>query len=152
MAGESMRDIKRRITSVKNTQQITKAMEMVSAAKLRRSQNQVTASRPFADKLREVLTRLVGSVRGKAGAEAALAHPLLVAREARRVLYVAVAADRGLAGGYNANLVRRLGQILDAESREADVFVIGRKAGDYVRKRGLQPVKEYVQIGDEIDF
>lgn len=146
-----MRDIKRRIASVKNTQQITKAMEMVSAAKLRRAQQRVMQSRPFADKLREVLVRLVASARGGEAA-GSLTHPLLEARESKRVLYVAVAADRGLAGGYNANLLRKLNQVIKEETREVGVVVVGRKARDFVRKQQIEPVSEYVFLGDEIDF
>ena len=148
MAGQSVRDIKRRITSVKNMRQITKAMEMVAAAKLRRAQTQVTASRPFTDKLREVLARLVSAARKSGGVK----HPLLEKREVKRVLYVVVTADRGLAGGYNANLIRRLQAILDEESREVGVVAIGRKGRDYLRKRGIVPVREHVQLGDEIEY
>ncbi len=146
-----MRDIKRRIASVKNMQQITKAMEMVAAAKLRRAQNRVVASRPFAGKLREVLVRLVASARGGEGT-GELAHPLLEARESKRVLYVAVAADGGLAGGYNANLLRKLNQVIKEERREFGVVAIGRKVRDFLRKQQIKPVAEYVNLGDEIEF
>ena len=151
MAGQSMRDIKRRIASVKSTQKITKALEMVSAAKLRRAQNRATAGRPFADKLREVLVRLVAATRAGEGA-GTLDHPLLEAREVKRVLYVVVTADRGLAGGYNSNILRRLRSILEQERREYGVIVIGRKARDYVRKQKIEPVAEHVYLGDEIDY
>lgn len=146
-----MRDIKRRIASVKNTQQITKAMEMVAAAKLRRVQNQVVASRPFANKLREVLGRLVASARGNEGA-GALEHPLIEVRSVERVLYVVIAADRGLAGGYNANVLRRFQQTYTADDRQKGVVVIGRKARDFVRKMGIEPLEEHILLGDEIDF
>ena len=146
-----MRDIKRRISSIKNTQQITKALEMVSAAKLRRTQNRVVASRPFADKLREVLVRLVASARaGEKGGS--LSHPLLEAREVKRVLYVVVSADRGLAGAYNSNILRRLRAVLDEEEREWDVVAIGRKVRDFLRKREIEPVAEYTQLGDDVDW
>lgn len=145
-----MRDIKRRISSFKNMKQITKAMEMVSAAKLRRSQRQATEGRPFADKLQEVLVRLVESARGDSDAE--IAHPLLEKREIKRTLYVAVTADRGLAGGYNANIIRRLATLLDEAKTEVGVVAIGRRGRDYLRKRGIVPVDEYVQMGDEIDY
>lgn len=151
MAGQSVRDIRRRITSVKNMRQITKAMEMVAAAKLRRAQTQVTASRPFTDKLREVLARLVSAAR-KAEGGGRVNHPLLEVREVKRVLYVVVTADRGLAGGYNANVIRRLQGILDEETREVEIVAIGRKGRDFLRKRGTPPLREYVQLGDEISF
>ena len=146
MAGQSVRDIRRRITSVKNMRQITKAMEMVAAAKLRRAQTQVTASRPFTDKLREVLARLVSAAR-KAEGGGRVNHPLLEVREVKRVLYVVVTADRGLAGGYNANVIRRLQGILDEETREVEIVAIGRKGRDFLRKRGTPPLHEYVQLG-----
>jgi len=149
MAGQSVRDIKRRISSVKNMRQITKAMEMVAAAKLRRAQTQVTANRPFTDKLREVLARVVSAARKS---EAGLRHPLLEQREVKRVLYVVITADRGLAGGYNANIIRRLQSILDEETREVAVIAIGRKGRDYLRKKGVVPLREHVQLGDEIQY
>lgn len=149
MAGQSMRDIKRRIRSVKSTQQITKAMEMVAAAKLRRSQEQVLQGRPFAEKLQEVLARLAGPTGGRASRAD---HPLLQSREVKRVGYVIVSADRGLAGGYNANILRRAQETIDAEEREYQLTVIGRKARDYFRKRNYELAEEYIGIGDEIDF
>ncbi|MDA8213598.1 MAG: F0F1 ATP synthase subunit gamma, partial [Clostridia bacterium] len=95
----SMRDIKRRIKSVKSTQQITKAMKMVAAAKLRRAQERVVQARPFAKELSETLGRLVAVAKDAA-------HPLLEVRESKSIGYVVITADRGLAGGYNANLIR----------------------------------------------
>lgn len=151
MAGQSVRDIRRRITSVKNTQQITKAMEMVSAAKLRRSQHQVTAGRPFAAKLREVLARLTQAHKGGDGAKAP-EHPLLDVREVKKVLYVLITADRGLAGGYNANLIRHFAGIQEDETRETAVIAIGRKGRDYLVKSGTKPLHEYLYIGDEVDY
>src|SRR5690606_23892290 len=133
------------INSFKNMKQITKAMEMVSAAKLRRAQRQATESRPFANKLEEVLVRLVESARaGESGT--AIAHPLLERRDVKRTLYVAVTADRGLAGGYNVNVIRRLGALLDAAETEFGVVAIGRRGRDYLRKRGIEPIAEYVQL------
>src|SRR5690606_25086870 len=111
------------------------AMEMVAAAKLRRVQSQATQGRPFAQKLREVLVRLVTAARAGEGAKP-LEHPLLEVREVKRVLYVVVSADRGLAGGYNANLLRRAAAELAQEERECEIVAIGRKARDFFRKRG----------------
>src|SRR5690606_26438111 len=109
MAGQSMRDIKRRISSIQNTQQITRAMEIVAATKLRRAQQNVLAARPFAQKLKEVLGRLVQAQQAKAGAQGGATgrkgrrgvqdHPLLQVRPVQRVAYVLITADRGLAGG-----------------------------------------------------
>lgn len=146
-----MRDIKRRISSFKNMQQITKAMEMVSAAKLRRAQRQATESRPFANKLEEVLARLVESARsGESGG--AFAHPLLEQREVKRTLYVVVTADRGLAGGYNVNILRRLAGVLKQSETEVGVVAVGRKTMDFLRKREMTPVADYAYLGDEIEY
>src|SRR5688572_12816428 len=100
-------DIRRRIRSVKNTQQITKAMKMVSAAKLRRAQDAMFAARPYARKMLEVLNSLASRAQPDS-------HPLLQARTGDRVLLVVVTADKGLAGGFNANIIRQGVQFLEA--------------------------------------
>lgn len=150
MAGQSMRDIKRRIQSVRNTQQVTKAMEMVSAAKLRRAQAQVVAARPYANKIAEVLGRVVEAVH-TGDSTIRLEHPLLARRAVRRVLYCAIAADRGLAGGYNANIIRALEAAWAhdrAEGLEVEAVVVGRKLRDYLRRTGRPVRQAYVFIGD----
>src|SRR4051794_2564616 len=96
----SLRAIRSRIKSVKGTQKITKAMKLVAAAKLRRAQDAVVRARPYAELIDEMLARLAG--------EGAEAHPLLAQRELKRVEVVVLTSDRGLAGGFNANVVRRL--------------------------------------------
>src|ERR1700686_3560991 len=95
----SLKSIKKRIVSVKNTRQITKAMKMVSAAKLRRAQENVVAARPYAGKLAEVLQSLAGTAEGDL-------HPLLEKREAKKLLLVVLTSDRGLCGGFNSNLCK----------------------------------------------
>src|SRR5436190_2944512 len=95
----SLLDIRRRIRSVKNTQQLTKAMKTVSAAKLRRAQERVTSARPYADQLRNVLANLAERVEN-------IAHPLLEIRPEERILLVVVTADRGLCGAFNSNLIK----------------------------------------------
>ena len=154
MAGQSMRDIKRRIQSVRNTQQVTKAMEMVSAAKLRRAQMRVVAARPFATKIAEVLGRIVGAVQDPEQ-PLRLDHPLLRRREVRRVLYCVIAADRGLAGGYNANIIRAWEAARTSErerGREVEVVAVGRKVRDYLRRSGQAMRAEFVFIGDQADY
>ena len=99
----SLIDFRRRIRSVKNTQQITKAMKMVSAAKLRRSQEAVVAGRPFAGMLQRMLANVAGAA---AGNDSVKEHPLLQQREPKRALIVLVSADRGLAGAFNSNVNR----------------------------------------------
>src|SRR5690606_6896025 len=147
-----MRDIKRRISSVRNIQQITKAMELVSATKLRRAQASVLAARPYAQKLEEVLTRLLKANRAQAGGKKAFRHPLLEGRAVKRVAYVVITADRGLAGAYNANVIRRAEQELAAEEREWALICVGRKGRDHFHRRGRPIHSEYLFLGDDIDF
>ena len=124
----STRDLTRRIRSVKGTQQITKAMKMVAAAKLRRAQERVTNARPYADTLSKVLASVASRTEES--------HPLLERRASGRVWLVVVSSDKGLCGSFNANLLRQVNRDL-AAGRWADVEVIaiGRKASDYFRRR-----------------
>ena len=125
----TLRDIKRRIRSVKSTQQITKAMEMVAAAKLRRSQTRVIAARPYSEGMDEMLENL-------SFAAAEVGHPLFTPRPVATRLLVVFTADRGLCGSYNAGLVRQCEQILRRpEGGSTQLFLIGRKARDYFRRR-----------------
>ncbi len=140
----SARDIRRRIKSIKSTQQITKAMKMVAAAKLRKSQERVIASRPFAAKIKEVLARLAISNSG-------VSHPLLEVRPVKNVLYVIITADRGLCGGYNANVLRKAHSEL-AALQNVSLTTIGRKGRDYFRRRGFDIKTEFVGIGEEIPY
>src|SRR5438105_4697311 len=121
----SLIDIRRRIRSVKNTQQITKAMKMVSAAKLRRAQDRVLSSRPYATLLRKVLGNVAAAV---AEDEHAGQHPLLARRQENRVLLVLVTADKGLAGAFNTNLIKA-GQRFFAERGAALGAGAGTAAG-----------------------
>jgi F-type H+-transporting ATPase subunit gamma len=129
-------DIRRRIRSVKSTRQITKAMKMVSAAKLRRAQERALAARPYAQMLTNVLRSLVQRAdvidpdTGKAK------HPLLETREERNIVLVVVTGDRGLAGGFNSNLLKAAQRFLDSKSNiNVDVECVGRKGRDYFRRR-----------------
>jgi F-type H+-transporting ATPase subunit gamma len=129
-------DIRRRIRSVKSTRQITKAMKMVSAAKLRRAQERALAARPYAQMLTNVLKSLVlradviDSDTGKAK------HPLLETRPERNIVMVVVTGDRGLAGGFNSNLLKAAQRFLDTKSNiNVDVECVGRKGRDYFRRR-----------------
>lgn len=142
MAGA--REIKRRIRSVNNTKQITKAMKMVAAAKLRRAQDQAVASKPYANKLQEVLGRIVE-------ASGELKHPLLDKRATKNVGYIIVSADRGLAGGYNANLIRKAVQVM-AGKDNVGVVTVGRKARDFFKKRNYNIQAEYLGINDVPSF
>ena len=125
----SLIDIRRRLKSVKNTQQITRAMKMVAAAKLRRSQDRVVAARPYATALREVLASVSSRVKEDA-------HPLLASREERRVALLVVAGDKGLAGAFNANIHRTVAGLLAQRGWESvTILPIGKKALDYWRRR-----------------
>jgi F-type H+-transporting ATPase subunit gamma len=140
----SVLDIRRRIRSVKSTRQITKAMKMVSAAKLRRAQERALAARPYAQMLTNVLRSLnqradvIDPETGKA------ANPLLETREERNIVLVVVTGDRGLAGGFNSNLLKAAQRFLDTKSGiNVDVECIGRKGRDYFRRRyPAQPSNE----------
>jgi len=138
----NLRAIRKRIGSVKSTQQITRAMKMVSAAKLRRAQDAITAARPYARKMREV----VGAVAGRAGADA---HPMLAAREPRKLALLLVTSDRGLCGSFNSGLTRAAYRyIQDHRDRyeEIALFVVGRKGRDFFRRREIPIRKEYIGV------
>src|SRR5437762_3080593 len=133
-------DIRRRIRSVKNTQQITRAMKMVAAARLRRAVERVVNARPYANQLRAM-------IRSVAARTAERSHPLLATRSVEKVLLVLVTADRGLCGAFNSNLIRAAQTYL-AEHRtlEVSLLCVGRKGRDFFRKRGAAITAEYVNI------
>jgi F-type H+-transporting ATPase subunit gamma len=135
-------DIRRRIRSVKSTQQITKAMKMVSAAKLRRAQDAMFAARPFARKMLEVLNSLATRARPEL-------HPLLQDRGEGRVLLVVVTADKGLCGGFNASIIRTAARFLAEErfrDRERELDLVGRKGRDYFRRRAYKIRSEHIGV------
>jgi F-type H+-transporting ATPase subunit gamma len=134
-------DIRRRIKSVKNTQQITKAMKMVSAAKLKRAQDRAISARPFATKMTEVLTELASH----AGED--FHHPLLDARGNERYLLVLVTADKGLAGAFNANLIKAAQAFIrEHAAQNIELLAVGRKGRDFFRRRNIQIVGEYIGL------
>ncbi|MDQ3087878.1 MAG: ATP synthase F1 subunit gamma [Acidobacteriota bacterium] len=137
----SLLDMRRRIKSVKNTQQITKAMKMVAAAKLKRATDRVTAARPFAQKMSEVL----GNLSARVGDE--FSSPLLETRGDAKYLIVLVSADKGLCGGFNANLMKATQNFLKANAdKSAEMIPVGRKARDFFRRREMNFVAEYVGL------
>jgi len=129
----SLIDIRRRVRSVKNTQQITKAMKMVSAAKLRRAQDQAIAARPYGVILRQMLANVA---QGAANDPDAGAHPLLAVRPEKRILLVVITADSGLAGAFNSNLIKMAHRFAE-EHRDATLTfeLIGKKGVNYFRRR-----------------
>jgi len=133
--------MRRRIKSVKNTQQITKAMKMVAAAKLKRATDRVTASRPFAGKMSEVLGDLSGNVAGE------FSHPLLDERGDEKYLFVLVSADKGLAGAFNANIIKATQAFLKANDGKVDAMIpVGRKGRDFFKRREVKFSEEFLGL------
>jgi F-type H+-transporting ATPase subunit gamma len=137
----TLKIIRKRITSIRNTQQITKAMKMVSAAKLRRAQEAALLARPYADKMNDILINLSARV-------SRAAHPLLAAREEKRIQLVLVTSDRGLCGGYNANLVRAAEAFIrnHGAGKEILLALVGRKGADYYRRRRGETGERYLNF------
>ena len=147
----SLRDIRNRIGSVKNTRQITKAMKMVAAAKLRRAQDAVVRTRPYAQLLEQALAQ----VAARAQAEEKPTHPLLAQREARVAEVVLITSDRGLAGGFNSNVIRRVQRFTTENADTYDrvlVSTVGRKARDFFRARHLEVRKDYTGVHSALSF
>jgi F-type H+-transporting ATPase subunit gamma len=133
--------MRRRIKSVKNTQQITKAMKMVAAAKLKRAQDRVTAARPFAGKMSEVL----GGLSAKVADE--FSHPLLDARGDEKYLIVLISADKGLAGAFNANVIKATQAFLrDNSGKSTEMMAVGRKGRDFFKRRDVVLTDEYIGL------
>jgi F-type H+-transporting ATPase subunit gamma len=147
----SLRDIRNRITSVKSTRQITKAMKMVAAAKLRRAQDAILKTRPYAQLLDRALTR----VAARAIADEATLHPLLAARVQRVAEVVVITSDRGLAGGFNSNIIRRTQRFLTENGErfeKIELSTIGRKAKDFLRARKLEVRKDFVGVHQGVTY
>ncbi|MGH7770410.1 MAG: ATP synthase F1 subunit gamma [Candidatus Binatia bacterium] len=137
----TLKAIRKRIGSVRNTQQITKAMKMVAAAKLRRAQEAAVEARPYAEKMSELFKNLVAGVSREA-------HPLLGIRDEKRVDLLLLTSDRGLCGGYNANLIRAAEAFIrrDGSGKEIRLVLVGRKGADYFRRRKAAIADRYVNI------
>ena len=140
----SLIDFRRRIRSVKNTQQITKAMKMVSAAKLRRAQERVIAARPYAQTMREMLANLVVAA---AGDEDAVGSPWLTRREVKRIDLIFFSSDTGLAGAFNSNLLKAA-QKFHADNPHAKITLtlVGRKGRDFYRRRQAEILQEFINV------
>jgi F-type H+-transporting ATPase subunit gamma len=146
----SLIDIRRRIRSVKNTQQITKAMKMVSAAKLRRAQDRVIASRPYGALLRKVLANVAAAAQGD---ERAGKNPLLAVRPEQRILLILITSDKGLAAAFNSNLIKSATRFL-AEHPGASVRMelVGRKGRDFFKKRGASISGEHIGVAGKAAY
>ncbi len=158
-------DIRRRIRSVRNTRQITKAMKMVSAARLRRAQERALSARPYAQMLTNVLKSLVLRAEIYDPETGEPRHPLLARRDERKILLIVVTADRGLAGAFNANILKSAMRFIGSKSdKQIDIESVGRKARDFCRRRfptgnpeaeragSTQIVGEHVGVLGKLDF
>ncbi len=141
------REIRRRMRSVRNMSQITRAMEMVAASKMRRAQDRVTSGRPYAERLRDVLGDLASL---QLGADEMAQFPLLQQRDVRRTALIVVTPDRGLTGALNSNILRRVSQYIRAESGSTPpkVIAVGKKGRDFLNRTRQEVVAEFVQLGD----
>ncbi|MQA98713.1 MAG: F0F1 ATP synthase subunit gamma [Actinobacteria bacterium] len=138
-----LRDIKRRIGSVQSTQKITRAMELISSARIAKAQQRVEAARPYAEAMR----RLMSSLGRKAGN---IDHPLLKERpEIRSIATIVITSDRGLAGAYNSNVIRAAERDMQAHGRDAKLFLVGRKAISYFKFRGYDFDDSWMGISDQ---
>ena len=147
----SLRDIRNRIGSVKSTRQITKAMKMVAAAKLRRAQDAILKTRPYA----QLLDRTLSRVAARAAADGAAIHPLLAPREVKAVEVVLITSDRGLAGGFNSNISRRVQRFLTEEGERfsrTTIATIGRKGRDFFRARKVEIRKDFTGVHSGLDY
>jgi len=145
----TLRDIQRRIRSVQSTQKITRAMKLVAAAKLRRAQERILAARPYAGKMAELLGNLVSGADGADGP----VHPLLEQREGPRRQIVIITADKGLAGAFNSNIIRRSVEFLrTSNTTEVTLVVVGRKARDFFRRRPWKVKRDMVGFWDRLAY
>jgi len=139
-------DIRRRIRSVKNTQQLTKAMKTVSAAKLRRAQERVFSARPYADQLKRVLGNVTFRIEN-------VAHALLEVRPEQRILLVVITADRGLCGAFNTNILRAASSFLrEHAGKTITLATVGRKGRDFFRRRSIPIRADFVNIFSKLDY
>ena len=143
MAGVSTKEIKTRIRSMESTRQITKAMEMVAASKLRRAQAQVLNTRPYFETLYVTINDIIDSTRD-------FSSPYLTARTGNKVLYIVIAGDRGLAGGYNSNILKLV--TAQMEGKDAQVLPIGKKAVDWFRGRKVTTLTEEHALAADVSL
>ena len=142
----TIKDIRRRIRSIQSTQQITKAMEMVSAAKLRRAQDRIQLLRPYTGKMTDVLQSLATAASGRS-------DPLFDRREIKRQLCMVVASDKGLCGAFNANVFRQIEGDFPRDRRDTvDLVPVGKRASDYFGKRRWNIPHKVPELGDQLDL
>src|SRR5690242_12995655 len=146
----SLLDIRRRIRAVKSTQQITKAMKMVAASRLRRAQERVQHARPFASEMRRVLNSLASRVDPAS-------HPLLderaIPRAGGKILLIVITADRGLCGSFNTNVIKAAGAfITEAHGRQVALGLVGRRGRDFFARRGFEVRYEQVNLFAQLKY
>ncbi len=141
------RDIQRRMNSIRNTQQITKAMEIIAGVKLRKARGRVEATRPYQHRLRDTLQRVLEA----AAVEGDTLPPIAREAEGSGHCLIVVTADKGLAGGYNSNVLRRA-EVFRRENESTQLVLIGRKAREFYRRRDVRFLADWVNVGDDIRF
>lgn len=144
----TLREIRRRIASIENIAQVTDAMRVVAAARLRRAQENILATRPFAEKFNTILGHLISQIENPT-------HPLLESRELKRVCLISVSADRGLCGSFNSNVIRTTTQrraYYEAQGSEVSVICVGRRTRDHFARRNYNIIAEYVNIFRQLAF
>lgn len=148
----NLKDIRTRIASVKSTQQVTSAMKMVSAAKLRKAQDAIHMMRPYAEKLNEILTSVSSNL------DSSIDNKYAVRKDKEKILIVAITSNRGLCGGFNSNVVKRTTELYYETFQEysqkgkVDVIAIGKKGVDGLKSKGIKVIKSFLDIYDELNF
>lgn len=143
----SLKDLRRRIRTVDSTKQITRAMKTVSASKMRRSLERLAASKPYAEKLREMVGRLAAAAGGEVD------HPFLQARETvDRITLVLITADRGLCGAFNSVVIREAEELIERSPVPVTLVCVGKKGRDYFRNRGYDICAEYPELSGKLDL
>lgn len=148
----NLKDIRTRIASVKSTQQVTNAMKMVSAAKLRKAQDAIIQIRPYADKLNEILSNI------SSNPDTDIANNYAVRKKKERILIIAISSNRGLCGGFNSNIIKRTSELIHQDyagyhaKNLVDVIAIGKKAADGFKSKGIKVTKIYTDIYDNVNF
>lgn len=144
---QGMQDIKRRIKSVQSTMKITKAMELVSSAKLKRSRDKLDETRPYFETIVGSIQEILENTKG-------IKHPMLEKREVKKVAYVVVTADRGLCGGYNSNVLKVVEKAIEEQTgkEKSEILVIGQKGRDFFKRRGYNVINSYLHISEKPEF
>jgi F-type H+-transporting ATPase subunit gamma len=151
----NLKAIRKRISSVKSTQKITRAMKMVAGARLTRAQQRILALRPYAVKTGEALAEVTVSAARRMGSGVEADHPLLARREEKSILLLVITSDRGLAGAFNANILRRAERLwreAEAEGKSVQIAVVGRKGRDYFRRRRAPIFHIFAGVWERLDF